>query len=104
MKRELIDAVWQHGRAMPEADAALWRQDGCGAWMRREHFGREASEFGWKAQTVSPGQPDTAENLRPYNVHNHYDIADGRPHCRMTADRANVPAEKYVYPPRNRPV
>lgn len=30
----LIDAVWQHGRAMPEADAAHWRQDACGAWMR----------------------------------------------------------------------
>ena len=100
----LIEAVWTHGRVMPEADAAHWRQDTCGAWIRREHFEREDSDFGWRMARVSPGGADSAENLRPFNLANDYDIADGRPHCRLTADRANVPAEKYAAPPRNRPL
>ena len=104
MKRELHDAVWEHGRVMPEADAALWRQDACGAWMQRDHFGREDSDFGWKMEKVSAGGSDAPENLRPFNLRNRYDIANARPHCRMTADRSDVPAEKYARPPRNRPL
>jgi len=104
MKRELIDAVWEHGRILPEADAAIWRQDACGAWMRRDHYDREESDFGWKMGKVSAGAPDTAESLRPFNVRNRYDLGTGRPHCRATADRSNVPAEKYARPPRNRPL
>ncbi len=103
VKRELIDAVWQHGRAMPEADSSLWRQDACGAWMRRDHFGREDSEFGWKMERISAGSPDSPETLRPFHVRNHYDIANRRPHCRTAADRSDVPAEKYAHPPRNSP-
>jgi hypothetical protein len=102
MKPELIDKVWQHGRVVPEADDVLWREDACGAWMLRDHFGREDSEFGWKIEKISIGEGDTAEALRPFNVRNHYDIALGRTHCRVTADRSNVPAEKYARPPRNR--
>lgn len=99
---ELIEAVWAHGRVMPEADGAQWRQDACGAWMRREHFEREDSGFGWKMERVAPGNADSPDSLRPFNVANGYDIANGRPHCRITADRSDVPAEKYARPPRNR--
>ena len=101
-KSELIEAVWAHGRTMPEADAAQWRQDACGAWMRREHFGREDSEFGWKMERVSMGSAESADSLRPFNLRNHYDVANGRQQCRVTADRSNVPAEKYARPQRNR--
>ena len=99
----LIDAVWQQGRVMPEADSAHWRQDACGAWMRCEQHGREDAEFGWKLEKVSAGGPDSAENLRPYHRSNGYDVANGQPHCALTADRSNLPAEKYAMPPRNRP-
>jgi hypothetical protein len=101
-KPELIEAVWAHGRVLPEANAAHWRQGGCGAWIRREHFGREDSDFGWKLEKITAGGPDTAESLRPYNWRNGYDVAEGRSRCRATADRSNVPAEKYASPPRNR--
>lgn len=100
--RALVEAVWARGRTLPEADAAHWRQDACGAWIRHEHFGREDSEFGWKMERVSLGGADPADNLRPFNLRNHYDIANGRQHCRVTADRSSVPAEKYARPPRNR--
>lgn len=98
----IVDAVWQHGRAMPEADAARWRQDACGAWIRREHFGHEQSEFGWKIERVAAGGAPSVESLRPFHVRNRYDIALGAPHCSVTADRTDVPAVEYIYPPRNR--
>ena len=101
--RALVDAVWAHGRAMPEADPDHWRQDACGAWMRREHFGREDSPFGWKMERVS-ADAASAENLRPFNIQNGYDIANARMHRRLAADRSSVPAEKYARPPRNRSV
>jgi len=100
MKPELIDIIWQHGRVMPEADPAMWRQDECGAWMRRDQFERRDSPFGWKVERVSSSSD--SENLRPFNLANHYDIANGEAHCRLTADRSGVPAEKYARPPRNR--
>lgn len=96
----LVEAVWQHGRVMPEADGAYWRQDACGAWMMREHFGHEDSEFGWKIEKVAvDGRGDA---LRPFNSANHFDIANRRPHCAITADRSAVPAERQAGPPRNR--
>jgi len=98
---ELVDAAWQHGRVMPEADPAHWRQDACGAWMRREHYGREG-DFGWKLARVRADGAETPESVRPFHWRNDYDIGGGRPHCRVSADRAGVPAEKYASPPRNR--
>jgi hypothetical protein len=100
---KLIEAVWRQGRAVPLADPAQWRQDACGAWMRREQFGHEDAEFAWKLVNVSAGGPDTAENLRPFHRGNAYDVASGRSHCAIAADRSNLPAEKYAMPPRNRP-
>lgn len=97
----IIEAVWQHGRAMPEADAAIWRQDACGAWMMREHFGHANSEFGWKIERVAVDGEGDAGLLRPFNWRNHFDIANARPHCAITADRSNVPAERQARPPRN---
>jgi len=103
MKPEIIEAVWAHGRVvMPEADADRWRQDACGAWMQREHFGRQNCEFGWKLEKVTPGGEETPDNLRPFHWRNGYDIANGRASCQVTADRSNVAAERYATPPRNR--
>ena len=99
---ELVNAVWQHGRAMPEADPASWRQDACGAWMRREQYGQDHAEFGWKIERISAGGPPSLETLRPFNCRNRFDIAIGAPHCAVTSDRRDVPAVEYVYPPRNR--
>ena len=51
-KQETIEAVWQHGRAMPEADPSVWRQDGCGAWMRRDQFGDSHSELAGRSRSL----------------------------------------------------
>ena len=101
VRSELIDAAWEHGRVTPEADASIWRQDACGAWMRREQVGRQA-EFGWKIRSVSTSAEQTADDLRPFHWSNDFDIASGEPRCGITADRSGVPGEEQVRPPRNR--
>lgn len=103
-RHELIEAAWEHARATREADGELWRLDACNAWIRRDHFGRHDSEFGWKIENISAGGPDTPENLRPYHLSNRYDIANRRQLCSVIADRTGVPAGEYVSPPRNRSV
>jgi len=99
---QLIEGVWQRGRAMPEADASAWRQDACGAWMRRDQFGHEQSEFGWKIENVSSGGPDTLENLRPFHWRNSFDVGNSTTHCKVIADRSGVMSGEYAGPPRNR--
>lgn len=99
---ELAGIVWQSGRVMPEAEPSVWRQDACGAWMRRDQFGREGSEFGWRIENVSGGGPDIPENFRPFHWRNRFDAANNRPHCRVTADRSGVGPGEYAGPPRNR--
>jgi hypothetical protein len=68
-------------------------------WSRHEH-----SEFGWKIENVTAGEPEVPENLRAFNVRNGFDVASKQPHCQTTADRAGVLAGEYVSPPRNRGV
>lgn len=104
LKPELVDIVWQHARAMSEADPATWRQDACGAWIRRDQLGRDHAEFGWRIENVSAGGPNDPANLRPFHWRNRFDVANDRPHCQVTADRAGTPAGEYVRPPRNRSV
>lgn len=99
---EIIAQVWERGRVMADADPAKWRQDACGAWIRREQFGNERSDFGWKAENVAVGAPDDPDNLRPFHWRNSYGRANGGLHCCVKADRAGVPADEYVHPPRNR--
>ena len=99
---EIIDEVWQHGRVLPDVDAALWRQDACGAWMRRDEYGHASSEFGWKMERVTAGTGDAPQSLRPYHWHNRFDISQHLAHGRVKADRSGVPASEQAWPPKNR--
>jgi hypothetical protein len=101
-KEELVETVWRQARLVPEADATVWRQDVCGAWIRRDQFGHEDAEFGWTIENVSGGGADTPQNLRAFHVRNHFEQGGQKPHCHATADRTGVPAGEYVTPPRNR--
>ncbi|MGZ5094386.1 MAG: hypothetical protein ACXWCY_25865 [Burkholderiales bacterium] len=101
LRSVLIDRAWEHGRVTPEADGEIWRQDACGAWMRREQIGRQ-TDFGWKIVSISTEGEHTAESLRPFHWRNDFDIANGKPHCHTSADRTGVPGEEQASPPRNR--
>jgi hypothetical protein len=104
LKQELVDRVWQHARVTAEADPAIWRQDACGAWMRRDQYGHDHAEFGWRIENVSAGAPNDPANLRPFHCRNRFDVANNRPHCAVIADRAGAPAGEYVSPPLNRDI
>ena len=100
--RETIEKVWLHARVMTDLDPVTWRHDECGAWIRREHYGRTDSDFGWKIANVSAGGPDNAENLRPFQHANGYDRAGRRAHCKVTADQTDLPGTARTREPRNR--
>lgn len=103
-ERDRIETAWEHGRTLPEADPAVWRQDACGAWIRRDQFSREQSEFGWKIEDLANGEPGTPPVLRPFHCRNRYDPANRKVHCEIRADRAGVPSGEFAAPPRNRAV
>ncbi|MBS1188836.1 MAG: hypothetical protein H6R10_628 [Rhodocyclaceae bacterium] len=100
---EMVQQVWDKARANADQNPDTWRRDECGAWIRREHYGRQDSEFGWRIENVSVGGPNTVDNLRALNCANSYDRANGRAHCRLAADLSNIPAPERVFEPRNRP-
>jgi hypothetical protein len=102
--KEVVAKVWQHARVMTDLDPETWRQDECGAWIRREHYAREDSEFGWRIVNVSVGGLDSVENLRPLQHANSYDRAGQRAHCKVRADQGNTQGASRVQEPRNRNV
>lgn len=98
---EVIQAVWEKGRALPDLDPNEWRQDQCGAWMYREHYGNLNSEFGWKTLNVVPGGKEEPENLRPFHCQNSFDLEHRRPLCRVSADTSYIAPGQTVSQPRN---
>jgi hypothetical protein len=101
---QIVQEVWEKGRATADEDRSLWRRDACGAWIRRDHYRGVQSEFAWKIENISGGGTEALENLRPFNCANAYDRANGRAHCQLTADLSDVPTPARVLEPRNRKV
>ncbi|HEY0918260.1 hypothetical protein [Devosia sp.] len=101
---KLVQEAWERARASADQDPSVWRLDECGAWMRREHYGRENSEFGWKVEITSAGGPETIENLRAFNMGNAFDRAQGSAKCCVLADRVDQHPWEHASAPRNRDV
>ncbi len=99
---QLIQQVWEKARANGDVDVNEWREDECGAWIRRTDFGKTDSDFAWRIVNVSAGGPDTVDNLRPLHIENAYDIANGKPKRRVTADRTGLATFERTFEPRNR--
>ncbi|MEW5943770.1 MAG: hypothetical protein AB1710_07955 [Pseudomonadota bacterium] len=99
---ELVKQVWEKARASYDADSDLWREDECGAWINRHHYGRRDLEFGWLIENVSAGGPDTPENLRAFHHGNAFDRAGGHPKCHVSADRTGVASFERTSQPRNK--
>ncbi len=101
---QLIQQVWEKGRGNGEIDRELWREDECGAWISRADYGKADSDFGWKIVNVTPGAPDTLENLRPFHMLNSYDLANRQVKRHVTADRTGLTVFEHSFDPRNRKV
>lgn len=97
----LRQVVWDKGRVLPDRDPTLWRQDQCGAWMHRDQFENADSDYGWCVVNTVAGGGDRPEDLQPMHQANEYDIANGRPHCRTTAERSGLAPGQSVDQPRN---
>jgi hypothetical protein len=98
---ELIQSVWETARATEGRDPTRWRKDQCGAWLQREHYGNRRSEYGWKLEKVSPDAADSSESFQAFHWENGFDVENGRPRCRITADREDALPGQRVEPPRN---
>lgn len=98
---EMIQAIWEKGRALSDLDPTEWRQDQCGAWIHRSHYNNVNSEFGWKIRNVIPGGGNELDNLQPFHWNNTFDLENGQPQCRVTADRSGVAPGQVVDQPRN---
>ena len=99
--KALISVVWEHARAMPEFDPNQWRQDPCGAWIRRDQYMQRSSEFAWRILDIvadHPGEPDT---LRAFHVGNTFNVGHGRPVCRVRADQKGFAGRGTRTSPRN---
>lgn len=97
----LINRAWKSARAVPDFDPDEWRQDQCGAWIRRDQYNHPASEFGWRILDIvadHPGEPDT---LRAFHARNTFDVAQDRPVCRVRADRKGLAARSTAADPHN---
>jgi len=102
LSEQLIQQVWEKGRASTDISADQWREDECGAWIAREDYGKADSDFGWKIVNVTSGAPNTPENLRPFHIRNDYDVANHQPKRRVTADRTGLATFERSLDPRNR--
>jgi hypothetical protein len=102
INNETVQAVWEKSRALNDRDSSEWRKDECGAWMRRDLYGNQVSEFGWKIENISPDEPQTLKNLRAYQHQNHFIVDTGKPHCLVTADREGISPTASIDMPRNK--
>ena len=84
-----IEAVWQKGQRVANNDPAVFRKDGCGAWMRRSSYGRTDDQYGWEIDHIKPvakSGGDELANLQPLQWQNNRRKGDDYPNwtCAVT--------------------
>lgn len=82
-----VSAVWEKGRTVTGYDAGIWRQDTCGAWMKRSDHGNTQSEYGWEIDHITPvaaGGGDELSNLQPLHWQNNRGKGDDYPTWKCT--------------------
>lgn len=98
---KLVQAVWEKARATLDKSDTEWRKDQCGAWLHRQQYNNEHSEFGWKILSIKAGDPNVLENLQPFHLKNSFDIANNQPRCQVTADRTDLSPNQSIDMPHN---
>lgn len=81
-----INSVWQKGKVVPGYDPNDYRQDRCGAWIRRISYGT-TGEYGWEIdhdKPVSKGGTDDLSNLQPLHWRNNRGKGDNYPSWQCT--------------------
>lgn len=79
---EFINQIWEKGLKVDGTDPEKYRKDACGAWIARNKFETNDSDFGWSIDHIYPrskGGGDNMENLRPLNIQNNISKKDSYP-------------------------
>ena len=77
----VVEAVWQKGQIVANYDPAVYRKDACGAWMKRNEYGK-TTDWGWEIDHVRPvarGGTDDFSNLQPLQWKNNRHKGDDYP-------------------------
>ena len=101
---QIIQQIWERGRAMPYQDSTIWRKDQCGAWMMRDAYEQEHSDYGWNIRSILPGDSGALEHLRPFHHKNAFIRASGKPQCHVTSDRTSLRSTDHIDHPLNKSV
>lgn len=99
---KIKDLAWEKARRVEGFDPSLFRQDACGAWMRKDMYGDINNMYGWGIDYIFPkilGGTLVVENIRALNYHNI--ISKGRDYPSYKAVYAaegtqNVETERYL--------
>ena len=87
---EVIQGVWEKGRAVTGYRPERWRKDECGAWIARDQYGNRGDLCGWDIDHITPASRDGRDelsNLRPLQWENNASRQAGRLDCVVTSDR-----------------
>lgn len=79
--QDIINKVWGKAFTVDGYDNSLFRQDTCGAWIKKDKYGSE-DYLGWEIDHVYPlskGGNNDIENLRAMNWQNNRSKADNYP-------------------------
>lgn len=69
---DVINSVWEKATPVANNDPNIWRKDFAGAWIRRDHYGKETT-YGWEIDHLKPldqGGTDDLGNLYPLHWRN----------------------------------
>lgn len=101
---QVIQQIWEKARAMADRDSSKWRHDQCGAWIKRDAYEQEHSDYGWAIRNMTLGESKKLEDMHPFHCQNAYDLASGKPQCNVIADRTGIQPTQKIDHPRNKSV
>ena len=99
---ELKRIAWEHAFPVKDIDDTVFRKDACGAWMRWDKYGNQASEMGWEIDHIFPvslGGTDVKDNIRALQHQNNASKGNDYPtyEACMTSDgQHNIEHRRYL--------